>query len=61
MLFALLSRRFRSWLLLVLVLPLFGRVLETLGVRVGTTKPRAGDAMTGLGQRLQHRGRRRRY
>jgi hypothetical protein len=58
--FALLSGRFRSWLFLVLVLPLFGKVLEALGMRVGATKPRAGDAMTGLGQRMQNRGRRRR-
>ena len=61
MIFALLSRRIRSWLLLALVLPLFGRVLEALGMRVGGTRPRAGSAMTGVGQRLQNRGRRRRY
>ena len=58
--FALLSGRFRTWLLLALVLPLFGRVLEAVGVRVGPTRPRAGSALTGVGQRMQNRGRRRR-
>lgn len=58
--FALLSGRFRRWLFLVLVMPLLGRVLEAVGVRVGATKPRAGETMTGLGQRMQNRGRRRR-
>jgi hypothetical protein len=58
--FVFLSGRLRRWLFLVLVLPLFGRVLEAVGLRVGARKPRAGDAMTQIGQRMQNRGRRRR-
>jgi len=56
---AFLSSRFRRWLLLVLVLPLVGRVLEAVGLRVAPDRPRAGRALTSTGQRLQ-RGRRRR-
>jgi hypothetical protein len=55
--FALLSTRLRTWLFLVLVLPLLGRVLEAVGVRVGQTRPRAGDALTDAGQRMRNRGR----
>ena len=57
---ALLSARFRTWILLVLVLPLLGRVLEAIGLRVAPKRPRAGNVLTGAGQRMQHRGRRRR-
>ena len=56
---ALLSHRFRTWLLVVLVLPVVGRLLEALGVRVGGSRPRAGGALTSAGRRMQ-RGRRRR-
>jgi hypothetical protein len=56
--FALLSGRLRRWLLLVLVLPLAGRLLEAVGLRIAPRRPRAGRALTGTGQRLR-RGRRR--
>ena len=56
--FALLSTRLRTWLFLVHVLPLFGRVLEAVGVRVGQSRPRAGGALTNAGQRMRNRGRR---
>ncbi len=45
MIFALLSARLRSWLMFALVLPLFGRLLEALGVRVARRNPRAGRVM----------------
>ena len=35
MIFAFLSARIRRWVLLVLVLPLAGRLLEALGLRLG--------------------------
>ena len=53
----LLSTRLRTWLFVALVLPLFGRVLEAVGIRVGQTRPRAGVALTGAGQRMRNRGR----
>ncbi len=46
MFLAFLSARLRRWLLLVLVLPVAGRLLETVGVRVGARSPRAGQALT---------------
>ena len=54
----LLSTRLRTWLFVALVLPLLGRVLEAVGVRVGQNRPRAGDALAGAGQRMRNRGRR---
>ena len=49
MILALLSSRLRTWLLFAVLLPLFGRVLETAGVRVAQRNPRAGSAMTTAG------------
>ena len=43
---AFLSARLRRWLLLALVLPVAGRLPETVGVRVGARSPRAGQALT---------------
>ena len=53
----LLSTRLRTWLFVALVLPLFGRVLEAVGLRVGQSRPRAGGALTNAGQRMRNRGR----
>ena len=44
-----LSARLRSWVLFALVLPLVGRVLEAVGVRVAPRSPRAGNALTSAG------------
>jgi len=49
MILAFLSARLRRWLLLALVLPVAGRVLETLGGRVGGRSPRTGQALTRAG------------
>ena len=51
MIIALLSARLRSWLLFAVLLPVFGRVLEAAGVRVGQRNPRAGSALTPSGVR----------
>jgi len=48
----LLSMRLRRWLFGVLVLPLVGRVLTRVGLRVGATRPRAGRTLTGVGEIL---------
>ncbi len=39
---ALLSARFRRYLLFAVVLPVAGRLLEALGLRVAARNPRAG-------------------
>ena len=52
MFMAFLSARLRSWLLFALVLPLVGRVLTAVGVRVGSRRPGVGRALTGTGDRL---------
>ncbi|MGI8535377.1 MAG: hypothetical protein ACR2K2_02580 [Mycobacteriales bacterium] len=49
MIMAFLSSRVRTWVLFVVLLPLFGRLLEKLGVRVGARNPRAGNALTTAG------------
>ena len=49
MLLALLSRRLRTWFLLSLLLPLVGRVLEGVGLRVGRRSPRVGQLLTSTG------------
>ncbi len=49
MIFALLSRRVRAWVAFALVLPLIGRVLQALGVRVSERNPRVGKALTTAG------------
>jgi hypothetical protein len=48
----LLSMRLRRWLFAVLVLPLVGRVLTRVGLRVEATRPRAGRTLTGVGEIL---------
>ena len=53
----LISTRLRRWLLVALVLPLVGRVLERIGMRVGASRPRAGRALVSTGSTLR-RGRR---
>ena len=66
MIFAFLSARIRSYVLFALVLPVVGRLLQTVGVRVGARNPRAGDALQKAGgyarrplNRQQRRGLRR--
>ncbi len=44
--------RLRRWLFGVLVLPLLGRVLTRVGLRVQATRPRAGRTLTGIGEIL---------
>lgn len=45
MFFAFFSRRVRQYLLFTLLLPLAGRLLEAVGVRVGARNPRAGEVL----------------
>ena len=40
-----LSSRLRTWLLFTVVLPLVGRLLQVVGVRVAGRSPRAGQAL----------------
>jgi len=49
MIFAFLSSRVRQYVLFALVLPFVGRLLQTVGVRVGARNPRAGDALRKAG------------
>lgn len=49
MIFAFLSSRVRTWVIFALLLPLGGRVLQALGVRVGQRNERAGKALTSAG------------
>lgn len=51
MLLAFLSARIRRWFLLVVVLPLAGRVLEGLGVRLGNR--RSGRLLRSTGGHLR--------
>lgn len=51
MVLAFLSARLRRWVLLVVVLPLFGRLLELLGVRLGDR--RAGRLLRSTGGHLR--------
>ena len=44
-----LSSRLRTWLLFTLVLPLAGRLLQALGVRVAGRSPRTGQALSRAG------------
>ena len=46
---AFLSSRVRTWVLFAVLLPLFGRVLEAVGPRVGDKNPSAGRALTKAG------------
>lgn len=60
MILAFFSARLRRWLLLALVLPVVGRLLEVLGVRITGRSPRAGAALTRAGG-YARRPRRRRF
>ena len=61
MIMAFLSSRVRTWLLFALVLPIVGRILTAVGIRVGDRRPGVGRALTGTGNRLTDlRGRKRR-
>lgn len=60
MFLALLSARLRSWVIFALVLPVAGRVLDALGVRVARRNPRAGQAMRQAASYTQRPSRRRR-
>lgn len=61
MIMAFLSSRVRTWLLFALVLPIVGRILTAVGIRVGDRRPSVGRALTGTGDRLTDlRGRKRR-
>ena len=53
MIWAFLSSRIRTWLLFAVLLPVVGRVLQALGVRVADRNPRAARAMTVTGERMQ--------
>ena len=46
---AFLSSRVRTWVLFAVLLPLFGRVLEAVGLRVGAKNASAGRALTRAG------------
>ena len=65
MIWAFFSRRLRTWALFTVLLPLAGRVLEAVGLRVSARNPRAGRALTTAGgyarrpSRSLRRGRRR--
>lgn len=57
-----LSARLRSWVLFALVLPLVGKLLQAVGVRVAPRNARAGrllDQAGGLAQGGRRRRRRR--
>ena len=49
MIMAILSSRVRTWVLFAVLLPLVGRALEALGLRVGAKNPRAGGYLTSAG------------
>ena len=49
MIWAFLSSRIRTWVLFAVLLPVAGRVLEAVGLRVGKRNPRAGGALTKAG------------
>jgi len=63
MIMAFLSSRIRTWVLFAVLLPIAGRVLQALGLRVGARNARAGSALTtagGWARRPTGRNRRRR-
>jgi hypothetical protein len=57
---ALFSRRLRTWALFAVLLPLAGRVLEVLGRRVGRRNPQVGGALTTAAGYARRPARRRR-
>jgi hypothetical protein len=46
---AFLSTRLRTWLLFAVLLPIVGRVLEAVGLRVGRRNPGVGNALSKAG------------
>lgn len=58
MIAAILSSRIRTWVLFTVLMPLVGRLLQTVGVRVGQRNPRAGQALTKVGGYAQRPSRR---
>jgi hypothetical protein len=62
MIWAFLSTRLRTWVLFAVLLPIVGRVLEAVGLRVGRRNPRAGDLLAKAGDFARRpTGRRRRF
>lgn len=65
MIFAFLSARLRQWIVLAVVVPLVGRLLQLVGVRLGDRSPRVSRALTSTGGKLRGplpgRRRRRRF
>ncbi len=57
MFWAFLSTRLRTWLLLAVALPVAGRLLRAIGVRLEGRSPRAGKALTSAGEFARRRGR----
>ncbi len=51
-----LSRRLRQWVLLALLLPFVGRLLERVGGGVAARNPRAGSAIVSAGRTAQQVG-----
>lgn len=49
MIMAFLSSRIRTWVVFAVLLPVVGRLLETVGLRVGARNPAAGRALTKAG------------
>jgi hypothetical protein len=49
MIWAFLSTRLRTWLLFAVLLPVVGRLLEAVGLRVGRRNPGVGSALTKAG------------
>ena len=49
MIWAFLSTRLRTWLLFAVLLPIGGRLLEAIGLRIGRRNPGVGDALTKAG------------
>jgi hypothetical protein len=51
--FAFLSARLRQWIVLAVVVPLVGRLLQGVGGRLTGRSPRLGTALTSTGGRLR--------
>ncbi len=49
MIMAILSSRIRSWLLFAILLPIVGRILQLVGVRVADRNPKVGNALSKAG------------
>jgi len=55
MIMAFLSSRVRTWVLFAVLLPLVGRILEKVGVRVADRNPRAGRALASTSELMRRR------